>query len=62
VETRRLAEEAGVSYDCVFRLLTRGIIPRPARKVGVSYLWSDDEVASAKQIISARRCRKENPK
>lgn len=57
METRQIAEEAGVNLEYVFRLLTRGILPRPARKVGVSYLWTAEEAAAAKKIIAERRAR-----
>jgi hypothetical protein len=49
------ARELGVPYWCLIGLLRYGKIDPPARDSSGDYLWSDDDLARARQVIEERR-------
>lgn len=54
--TKQVAAELGLTESQLAGLLRRGVIPAPPRLPGSTvYLWSDADVAAAREALERRR-------
>jgi len=53
--THDVVAALGVSYARFYRWLHDGVIRKPARKFGSSFIWSEADIEAARQAIAARQ-------
>ncbi len=52
--TREVLAEAGVPYWTLYAAIRAGHLPQPETRLGIGYLWTAAEVATAKDYFESR--------
>jgi hypothetical protein len=53
------ARELGISYHRLVSLLRSDKLPRPEKDSSGDYVWTEEDLAAAREALSMGRCRKE---